>query len=113
MNPLATSLANSPELFPHALDLRRDVVTLLRLSRADYQNASFLDDRIARPGRDLGDHGDAVILVDEWLKPGRPAFNAKLRAILHDADNYLIIGLDSASGRVARLGHGDGGHGGQ
>jgi hypothetical protein len=53
MNPLATSLANSPELFPHALDLRRDVVTLLRLSRADYQNASFLDDRIARPGRDL------------------------------------------------------------
>ena len=53
MNPLATSLANSPELFPHALDLRRDVVTLLRLSRADYQNASFLDDGIARPGRDL------------------------------------------------------------
>lgn len=53
MNPLAASLANSPALFPHALDLRRDVVTLLHLSRADYQNASFLDERMARPGRDL------------------------------------------------------------
>lgn len=53
MNPLAASLADSPALFPHALDLRRDVVTLLRLSRADYQNASFLDDRIARAGREL------------------------------------------------------------
>ena len=56
MDPLAASLANSPVLFPHALDLRRDVVTLVRLSRADYQNASFLDDRIARPGRDLAWH---------------------------------------------------------
>jgi hypothetical protein len=56
MEPLAQSLAASPELFPFALDLRSDTVTLVRLSRAEYEAASFLDGRIAdaaRPGRAL------------------------------------------------------------
>lgn len=48
---LAEALAASPELFPFALDLRGDVVTLLKLSRADYQELSFLDQRIAGPSR--------------------------------------------------------------
>jgi hypothetical protein len=55
MDPLAHALAESPELFPHALDLKSGAVTLVRLSKADYENASFLDGRIAasRPSRSL------------------------------------------------------------
>ena len=56
MGPLASAVAASPELFPHALDLRSGAVTLLRLSRTDYEQASFLDGRIAgpaKPGRAL------------------------------------------------------------
>src|ERR1700683_940465 len=51
MDPLAAALAASPELFPHALDPRSGMVTLLRLSRDDYEQASFLDGRIAGPGK--------------------------------------------------------------
>ncbi|HEX4078069.1 MAG TPA: hypothetical protein VHX61_04230 [Rhizomicrobium sp.] len=50
----AEALAASPELFPHALDLRQETVTLLRLSRADYEQASFLDGRIAGPAKPAG-----------------------------------------------------------
>lgn len=56
MDLLASALAASPELFPHALDLRNGAVTLLRLSRTDYEQASFLDQRIAgaaKPARTL------------------------------------------------------------
>lgn len=51
MGPLAESLARSPELFPSALDWRGETVTLRRLSRTDYEEASFLDSRIASAGR--------------------------------------------------------------
>jgi hypothetical protein len=47
MSPLAQALAASPDLFPAALDPRSDVVTLWRLSSADYQQSAFLDGRIA------------------------------------------------------------------
>jgi hypothetical protein len=56
MEPFAAALARSPELYPHAFDPRSGTVTLLHLSRADYEQASFLDGRIAgpaRPGRPL------------------------------------------------------------
>ena len=55
MSPLAQALAASPELFPAALDVRSSIVTLWRLSRADYQLAAFLDGRIAagKPSRQL------------------------------------------------------------
>lgn len=43
---LAESLAGSPELFPYEIDVRRDSVTFIRLTRADYVSASFLDGRI-------------------------------------------------------------------
>lgn len=49
MNPLADSLSRSPELFPQSIDLRTDVVTLIRLGLADYLAASFLDDRVLSP----------------------------------------------------------------
>ncbi|HEY2445772.1 MAG TPA: hypothetical protein VGI20_08565 [Rhizomicrobium sp.] len=51
MNVLAESLAGSPALIPHSLDLDRLTITLLRLSRADYEAASFLDARIEDPAR--------------------------------------------------------------
>jgi hypothetical protein len=51
LDPLAAALAASPELFPHAFDLRSGKVTLLRLSRVDYEQASFLDARIAGAGK--------------------------------------------------------------
>jgi len=55
-NPLARALAASPELFPYAFDLHSGTVTLLHLSRAEYEQASFLDGRIAgasKPTRPL------------------------------------------------------------
>jgi hypothetical protein len=49
MDALASSLERSPELFPHAYDIRNDTVTFVRLTRADYERASFLDGRILGP----------------------------------------------------------------
>jgi hypothetical protein len=51
MDPLAEALARSPDLFPAALDPASGTVTLVRLSRADYEQASFLDGRIMSLGR--------------------------------------------------------------
>jgi hypothetical protein len=42
-------LGRSPELFPHELDVRNDSVAFIRLSQADYAQASFLDARILTP----------------------------------------------------------------
>lgn len=49
MDPLAVSLVRSPELFPLDVDQARDQVTLIRLTEADYRQASFLDARILGP----------------------------------------------------------------
>ena len=49
MDKLLESVTQSPELFPYAFDPRGDQVTLIRLTRADYENASFLDARILTP----------------------------------------------------------------
>jgi len=49
MDALAQSLARSPELFPHSLDVRTDTFGFIGLGRADYRRASFLDDRILAP----------------------------------------------------------------
>ena len=46
MDSLAASLERSPELFPHALNVAADSVSLIRLSESDYAQASFLDARI-------------------------------------------------------------------
>src|SRR5438876_3754630 len=46
MNGLQGSLARSPELFPHSLDVASDRVSFVRLSKHDYESASFLDARI-------------------------------------------------------------------
>jgi hypothetical protein len=49
MDALAASLARSPELFPHAWDVQSDAVTLVRLTKADYETTSFLDERVLGP----------------------------------------------------------------
>lgn len=49
MDALAASLTGSPELYPHRHNLRTDTVTLVRLTQADYEWASFLDERALRP----------------------------------------------------------------
>ena len=46
MNDIAEELGRSPELFPFALDLPGDSVTFIRLSKSDYEHASFLDARL-------------------------------------------------------------------
>jgi hypothetical protein len=46
LDPLTQAIACSPELFPLALDLATDQVTLVRLAEADYAGASFLDERM-------------------------------------------------------------------
>jgi hypothetical protein len=42
-------LADSPELFPHSLDGNGERIAFIRLSRSDYQRASFLDGRVLTP----------------------------------------------------------------
>jgi hypothetical protein len=49
MEGLSESLGRSPELFPHELDARNDTITFIRLRRADYDEASFLDARLLTP----------------------------------------------------------------
>ncbi len=49
MEGLSESLGRSPELFPHELDARKDTMTFIRLRRADYDEASFLDARLLTP----------------------------------------------------------------
>jgi hypothetical protein len=49
MDELLESVTQSPELFPHTFDVRSDHLTFIRLTRADYENASFLDSRILTP----------------------------------------------------------------
>src|ERR1700733_7581413 len=47
------SLTSSPELFPHSLDSNGERIAFIRLTRSDYQKASFLDARILTPGTTL------------------------------------------------------------
>jgi hypothetical protein len=46
MKEWLATLGDSPELYPHALDLKNDTVSFIRLRRPDYVAASFLDSRI-------------------------------------------------------------------
>lgn len=41
----------SPEIYPHSYDLVADMVYVVRLSEAEYRNASFLDQRALAPGK--------------------------------------------------------------
>ena len=50
MTSLTESLAHSPVLFPLVLDVAADRVSLIRLTEQDYTQASFLDERILKPG---------------------------------------------------------------
>jgi hypothetical protein len=49
MDQLADSLRPSPELFPHVLDAVSDTMTFIGLQRAEYEGASFLDERVLTP----------------------------------------------------------------
>jgi hypothetical protein len=46
MDALAAALERSPELFPHSYDMGAEAISFIRLSEADYRQASFLDARI-------------------------------------------------------------------
>lgn len=51
MDDIADALGASPEWFPHELALPADGISFIRLKKADYQRASFLDARlVAAPG---------------------------------------------------------------
>jgi hypothetical protein len=72
MDELAQSLARSPVLFPHAFDVRKDSVSFIRLERADYERASFLDARVlsaqaavqSMPWREVAAAVDAAQLAE-------------------------------------------------
>jgi hypothetical protein len=49
MDSPAESLGRSPEWFPYELDPSTDTVSFIRLSRRDYEQASFLDARALTP----------------------------------------------------------------
>ena len=52
-DPIAQALTASPALFPYAFDPRTGTVTFIRLAEADFERASFLDERVRAPGRSL------------------------------------------------------------
>jgi hypothetical protein len=70
MDELAQSLALSPALFPHTLDVRSDSISLIRLERADYEQASFLDARILTP--------QTAVRTVPWRKMGAAVEAANL-----------------------------------
>jgi hypothetical protein len=49
MSAIAEELGASPTLFPYMLDVPHDRVSFVRLARADYDRASFLDARLLSP----------------------------------------------------------------
>ena len=51
MDEIQEDLGRSPEQFPHGLNVRDDSVAFVRLDRAGYEAASFLDARILTAGR--------------------------------------------------------------
>jgi hypothetical protein len=51
MHEVQKDLGRSPELFPHALNVPDDSVAFVRLDRAGFEAASFLDARILAAGR--------------------------------------------------------------
>jgi len=48
-DPFVQMLADSPALFPHALDPGTGAITLIRLSEADLRRVSFLDETVRGP----------------------------------------------------------------
>jgi hypothetical protein len=66
MDEWLAAVGNSPELFPHALDLPDDIVSFIRLRRSDYAAASFLDSRIltAQTPRYLARWRDVAAAID-------------------------------------------------
>jgi len=69
------SLGSSPALFPYDLDLRGDSMSLLRLDRNDYSQASFLDGRI------LQSH--PVVQSLPWSQAARAIESAQLTERCH------------------------------
>jgi hypothetical protein len=51
MDEIQEDLGSSPAQFPHGFNVRDDSVAFVRLTRADYEAASFLDARILTPGK--------------------------------------------------------------
>jgi hypothetical protein len=66
MKEWLATLGNSPELYPHALDLKKDTVSFIQLRRSDYVAASFLDSRIltAQTPRYLAGWRDVAAAID-------------------------------------------------
>ena len=53
MDQLADTLRSSPELFPHLLDAVGDTMRFIRLKRAEFEAASFLDERVLTPRTEI------------------------------------------------------------
>lgn len=49
MNIPAPPITRSPDMFPHSIDVRGDAVRFIRLDRAAFERASFLDERVLTP----------------------------------------------------------------
>jgi len=75
MDALAQSLARTPELFPHALEVPSDSIAFIRLGKAEYRSASFLDDRILSP--------QTLRRVLPWSDVGRAVADAGLEESCH------------------------------
>jgi hypothetical protein len=81
MDGLSESLGRSPEFFPYWLDVHNDSVMFVRLSRADYDRASFLDARILTPRT-----------VGQTMVWGRVAASIKAAALPECCDFIFHIG---------------------
>ncbi len=91
MTALLAHAARTPDVYPHSYDLPNDAVLFVRLSQAQYEAASFLDQRILGPG-----------VPGEWV-PWSAAAAALDGAPLAEACDYVFHIGHVGSTLLARL----------
>jgi hypothetical protein len=74
----AADIIASPEVYPFALDVQRQLLQLVRMTRTDYRAASFLDGRMLTPAMEIGGAPVAVLAQAAKRVKAKP-----LRFIFH------------------------------
>ena len=74
----AADIIASPEIYPFSLDVQRQLLQLVRMTRAGYRAASFLDGRMLTPAMEIGGAPVPVLAVAAKQVQAKP-----LRFIFH------------------------------
>jgi len=101
MADLLAELGASPELYPFAFDPGRDAMFFIRMAAADYQRASFLDERLLTPTT----RGQWVPVADVARAMAARAGSRPLHFIFHSGHvgSTLLSRLLDETGKVLSL----------